>query len=157
MDTTEILIKIRKIIRSLNLESKKIQKLYGVSIPQVLCLSYLQKSDNYQATQGEIARFLNLNQSTVNGIIKRLESKGLIARLPKSGDKRIVRVSLTAKGDNLLNQIPPLMHAQLSVKLEKLDESELRKVEDSLVLLIDILDIQDIDASPMITTDVDLQ
>ena len=49
------------------------------------------------------------------------------------------------------------MHAQLSVKLEKLDESELRKVEDSLVLLIDILDIQDIDASPMITTDVDLQ
>ena len=157
MDTTEILIKIRKIIRSLNLESKKIQKLYGVSIPQVLCLGYLQKSDNYQATQGEIARFLNLNQSTVNGIIKRLESKGLIARLPKSGDKRIVRVSLTAKGDNLLNQIPPLMHAQLSVKLEKLDESELRKVEDSLVLLIDILDIQDIDASPMITTDVDLQ
>ena len=31
MDTTEILIKIRKIVRSVDIESKKIQKEYGVS------------------------------------------------------------------------------------------------------------------------------
>ncbi len=157
MDTTDILIKIRRIVRSINLESKKIQKLYGVSIPQVLCLGFLQKSANYQATQGEIARFLNLNQSTVNGIIKRLETKGLIARLPKSGDKRVVHISLTSNGDNLLNQIPPLMHDLLSNKLDKLDNQQLKKVEESLVLLIDILDIHNIDASPMITMDVNLE
>ena len=157
MDTTEILIKIRRIVRSINLESKKIQKIYGVSIPQILCLGYLQKSENYQATQGAIARFLNLNQSTVNGIIKRLEARGLIARLPKSGDKRVVRISLTSDGDKLLKKIPPLLHDRLSSKLEKLDEKELQKIEESLLLLTDILDIQDIEASLMITTDVDLE
>ena len=157
MDTTEILIKLRRIIRSLNLESKKIQKLYGVSIPQVLCLSYLQKSEGYMATQGKIASFLNLNQSTVNGIIKRLEAKGLIARLPKSGDKRVVRISLTSNGDTLLNRIPPLFHDRLSLELDKLDDAKLEKVEESLKLLTDILEINDIDASPMITTDVEIE
>ena len=86
MDTTEILIKIRKIVRSVDIESKKIQKEYGVSIPQVLCLSFLHESPTYQATQGEIRNFLNLNSSTVSGIINRLEKKGLLARLPKSCD-----------------------------------------------------------------------
>ena len=157
MDTTEILIKIRRIVRSINLESKKIQKLYGVSIPQILCLGYLQQSKNYQAPQGEIARFLNLNQSTVNGIIKRLEGKGLIARLPKSGDRRLVRISLTSDGDTLLKKIPPLLHDRLSAKLKRLEEEELRKIEESLLLLTNILDIQDIDASPLITTEVDLE
>ncbi len=157
MDTTEILIKLRRIVRSLNLESKKIQKLYGVSIPQVLCLSFLQNSDSYQASQGEIAGFLNLNQSTVNGIIKRLEAKGLVARLPKTGDKRVVRISLTSAGDTLLQQIPKLLHDRLSFQLGKMNSEELNKIEDSLVRLIDILEIQDVEASPMITTDVDIE
>ena len=94
MKTTEILIKIRKIVRSIDIESKKIQKEYGVSIPQVLCLSFLHESSNYQSTQGEIRKFLNLNPSTVSGIINRLEKKGYLARLPKSGDKRVTSMLL---------------------------------------------------------------
>lgn len=151
MDTTEILIKIRKIVRSINLESKKIQKLYGVSIPQVLCLSYLQKSENYQATQGDIKRFLNLNSSTTSGIINRLESKGFIARLPKSGDKRIVNIALTSNGAEALEKIPPLLHDQLNKGLQKLDSMQLQQIQDNLELLINLLEIDDIPASPLIT------
>lgn len=157
MDTTEILIKIRRIVRSINLESKKIQKTYGISIPQVLCLSYLRKSENFQASQGEIARYLNLTQSTVNGIIKRLEVKGLIARLPKSGDKRVVRLALTSDGDRLLSRIPSLMHDRLSLKLDKMETPELSRIEETLMLLIELLEIHDIEASPMITSDADLE
>ena len=112
MDTQEILIKIRKIVRSIDIESKKIQKEYGVSIPQVLCLSYLRESSNYQATQGEIRKYVNLNSSTVSGIINRLEKKGYLARLPKAGDKRVANIVLTSAGDELLKTIPPLLHEQ---------------------------------------------
>lgn len=157
MDTTEILIKIRKIIRSINLESKKIQKEYGVSIPQVLCLNFLRESANYQSTQAEIRKFLNLNSSTVSGIIDRLENKGLIARLPKSGDKRVVNIALTSAGDKLLNQIPSLLHEQLSHRLAKLDQNKLSKVKESLNILINLLEIQEIDASPMIAIDENLE
>ena len=155
MDTTEILIKIRKIVRSVNIESKKIQKEYGVSIPQVLCLSFLHESPNYQATQGEIRKFLNLNSSTVSGIINRLEKKGHLARLPKSGDKRVVNIALTSAGDKLLSTIPSLLHEQLSEKLQKLDQAELESVEESLNTLVTLLDIEQVEASPLITLESD--
>ena len=151
MDITEILIKIRKIVRSINLESKKIQKEHGVSIPQILSLNYLNESENYQATQGELRKFLQLNSSTTSGIINRLENKGLVARLPKLGDKRVVTIALTSKGEKLLKQIPPLLHLQLSHKLQKLDDNTLKNVENSLELLVDLLEIEKIEASPMLT------
>lgn len=157
MDTTEILIKIRKIVRSVDIESKKIQKEYGVSIPQVLCLNFLHESHHYQATQGEIREFLNLNSSTVSGIINRLEKKGLLARLPKSGDKRVVNIALTSAGDKLLRTIPSLLHEQLSEKLQKLEQTELDKVEESLETLVRLLDIELVKASPLITLESDLE
>ncbi len=157
MGTTDILIKVRKIVRSINLESKKIEKEYGVSIPQALCLHFLRNSENYQAGQGEIRRFLNLNASTTSGIISRLESKGLVARLPKSGDKRVVTIALTSKGDSIVEQIPSLLHEKLHEKLDKLDESIVLNIHESLDLLIDILEIDYVDAVPVISSDESLE
>ena len=157
MNTIDILIKIRKIVRSVDIESKKIQKEYGVSIPQVLCLSFLNDSPNYQRTQGEIRKFLNLNSSTVSGIIYRLEKKGFLARLPKTGDKRVVNITLTSGGKELLIRIPPLLHEQLSEKLQNLDDPELEKIKKSLEILVQLLDIEKVKASPMITLEIDLE
>lgn len=156
MDYTEILIKIRRIIRSMNLESKKIQKEHGVSIPQVLCLNYLNSCNDYQSTHKEIRSYLNLNSSTVTGIIDRLEKKGLVARLPKKEDKRTTYIALTSLGAKLLDKIPALLHERLSLKLEKLPENKIKELNQSLDMLIHYLDITDIDASPMITIEDDL-
>jgi DNA-binding MarR family transcriptional regulator len=153
MDTTEILIKIRKIVRSINLESKKIEKEHGVSIPQVLCLHFLRDMDNFQAGQGEIQKFLNLNASTTSGIIKRLEAKGLLARLPKSGDKRTTNIALTSPGDKLMEKMPSLLHEKLAEKLKKLDENTLLNIQSSLELLVNLLEIDDVEAFPLISSD----
>ena len=153
MDTTEILIKIRKIVRSINLESKKIEKEYGVSIPQVLCLHYLHDAENFRAGQGDIRKFLNLNASTTSGIINRLETKGLVARLPKSGDKRMVTIALTSKGDKLMEKVPSLLHEKLEEKLEKLNENQLKKIQESLEMLVNILEIGEVEAFPVISSD----
>lgn len=156
MDYTEILIKIRRIIRSMNLESKKIQKEHGVSIPQVLCLNYLNNCTDYQSTHKEIRNYLNLNSSTVTGIIDRLEKKGLVARLPKKEDKRTTYIALTSIGAKLLDKIPALLHERLSIKLEKLPENKINELNQSLDTLIHYLDITDIEASPMIAIEDDL-
>ncbi len=153
MDTTEILIKIRKIVRSINLESKKIEREHGVSIPQVLSLHYLRDAEDFQAGQGEVREFLNLNASTTSGIINRLEAKGLVARLPKLGDKRAVTIALTTKGDKLMESMPPLLHEKLADRLEKLDDQSLHKIEESLDLLINIFEIDEVDAAPLISSD----
>jgi DNA-binding MarR family transcriptional regulator len=151
MDYSEILIGIRKIVRSINLESKKVQGEYGVSIPQILSLNYLQKCPEYISSQNDIRIFLNLNSSTITGIINRLEKKGLVARLPKSGDKRINNVVLTSTGDALIKKIPPLLHEQLSRKLEKQPEEKLIQIKESLNLLTNLFEIEEIKASPIIS------
>ncbi len=157
METTDVLIQIRKIVRSINLESKKIQKEYGVSIPQSLCLNFLHEAPNYQATQGELKKLLTLNSSTVSGIVDRLEKKGFVARLPKSGDKRVVHIALTSAGDELIKSMPSLLHEQLSDKLSTINDAELKMIDHSLDMLVRLLNIEAIEASPMITIEGNLE
>lgn len=149
----EIIIKIRQIVRSINLESKKIQKEYGVSIPQVLCLSYIREAPNFQTTQKNIRNYLNLNASTVTGIINRLEKKGYIARLPKLGDRRITSITLTVAGQKLLDRLPPLMQEQLMEKISELPQEKVDHINSGLDELINLLNIKGVDASPVLTTE----
>lgn len=153
MDYKNIIIKIRRIVRSINLESKKIQKDYGVSIPQILCLEYLKSSPNYQATQKSIRAHLNLNSSTVTGIISRLEKKGFLARLPKTGDRRTTVIALTSLGDQLLKNTPDLLQQRLAVKLKKIADSDLEKIEQTLEILVNMLEIEELEASPVLTAE----
>ncbi|MBL6448984.1 MarR family transcriptional regulator [Fulvivirga sp. 29W222] len=153
MDSTSILINIRKILRSVNLESKRIQKEYGISIPQLLTLNFLKTCDDFKATHGQISKYLNLNSSTVTGIISRLEKKGYVAKLPNLKDKRITYVALTTNGASLLKKTPELMHEQLQTKLNKLSEDQLKEIERGFKLLIDVMGIDNIDAYPLVTLD----
>jgi DNA-binding MarR family transcriptional regulator len=145
MITVDVLIKIRQIMRSINQESKRIEKEFGVSIPQVLCLKYLKTSPNFQTTQNDLRVFLNLNASSVHGIIERLERKGLIARLPKMGDKRKVQLSLTSKGDKLIQGIPPTLHDRLAKNLKKHDQATIAQLQNHLHLLSQLMEIEYVD------------
>ncbi len=153
MEYTSILINIRKIVRAINLESKKIEKEYGVSIPQLLCLSYLSTQADFRASHRQIALYLNLNSSTVTGIIHRLEARGLVARLPHQSDKRVILISLTAGGATLLKKSPQLLHERLSRKLQNLPEDSLSEIDHTLNILIKALEIENIQASPLITSE----
>ncbi|MBU1369271.1 MAG: MarR family transcriptional regulator [Bacteroidetes bacterium] len=150
---TEVLINLRKIVRSVNLESKRIQKEFGVSIPQLLCLHYLATKPCFQSTMTGIAAYMNLNLSSVTGIVSRLEKKHLLAKLPKSGDKRITIVSLTASGMKLIDKSPELMHQQLSNKLSALSDDQIASLKESLQLLVQSFDLSEETASPLITMD----
>lgn len=153
MNHNEIIIHIRKIVRSLNLESRRILKEFGVSIPQLLCLQYLSSAPEAKASHKEVARFLNLNSSTVTGIIGRLEKKGLVSRLKAKDDKRIILISLTENGSNLLAESPELIHHQLLQKLSELPENSLIQINDALEILVRIMGIDQTDASPILTID----
>lgn len=153
---TEILIRIRQIIRSVNLESKRIEKEYGISIPQLLCLNFLNKKENFQASHKEIKDFLKLNASTVTGIISRLEGKGFVARLPKMKDRRVGIITITVKGVEILEKTPEPLHQQLTRKLKSLSEEELNTLLNSFDTIIKFLDIEEIDAAPLITDGADI-
>lgn len=157
MNYTDILVNIRKIIRSVNLESKRIEKEYGISIPQLLCLQYLSQQANYQAAPKAIKDYLQLNASTVTGILVRLEKKGLVAKLPKSKDKRVSPVVLTAQGAELIDRTPEPMHDQLKSKLNQLSPEAILQLQQAFDTIINFLEIEHLDAAPIITSGADIK
>jgi DNA-binding MarR family transcriptional regulator len=140
MNYLDIIFKLRKIIRAIHLESKKIEKEFGISIPQLLVLQFLSKQETYKATSKEIKEYINWNASTVSGIIDRLEQKGLIARLPNLDDKRRVYIILTAHGAELLKRTPLTLEHKLKHRLSKLSADEIKELESNIDLLCSILD-----------------
>lgn len=151
MQYIEIIVKLRKIIRSINLESKKIEKELGISIPQLLVLKYLTDQKDYRAFAKDIKEYINLNASTVSGIISRLESKALVAKLPKQNDKRATYIILTAKGADLLHKSPPTLQEKLSQRLKKLTPEQIEELDRNIELLTQIMDVEDMDAAPLLT------
>ncbi|MEZ4987549.1 MAG: MarR family transcriptional regulator [Saprospiraceae bacterium] len=151
MQYIQVLVKLRKIIRSINIESKKIEKQFGISIPQLMCLQFLSDQTDYKATASSLKEYLKLNASTISGIISRLELKGLVAKLPHK-DGRASYITLTAKGAELLKEPPITLQDKLMSRLSNLSEERISELESNIDLLIDIMDAEDIDASPIITT-----
>ncbi len=156
MKYTDILIDLRKILRSINLENKKVEKKYGVSTPQIIVLNYLNEQDNYQSTSTQIKKLLNLNASTVTGIISRLVKKGLIARVPSQKDRRVVNICITMKGMDLIKSLPTVLHEKLAEKLENLSEEQQLEIKNALEILTKLMGVEDVDASPVLSTRIDL-
>lgn len=150
MKSTEIVMSIRKIVRIIHLESKRIDKEFGVSIPQLLCLGFLQSQDNKRATPKNIKLFLQLNASTVTGILHRLEMKGYVLKVDNPTDKRAPFISLTTAGERLLINSPELVHEKLARKLEKMTIDKRNELRKALQLLEDLMEIKDEDVELMI-------
>ena len=153
---SEIMSSVRKIVRAINLESKRVEKNFGISIPQLLTLKFLNESEGYKSTMKGIKEMLSLNASTVTGIVARLEQKGFVARLPDPKDKRSTPIILTSKGANLLKNTKESLHEKISKNLDKISEQEYEKILVSFETIIDFLNIEDLDASPIITGNTDL-
>lgn len=151
METLDILIDIRKIVRSINLESKRVQRDFGISIPQLLCLGHINRAEGKVATHSELMKLLSLNSSTVTGIINRLEKKHLLKRLPKAGDKRVTYIGITQEGSTIVEKSPDILHDQLAKKIKSLPVSTQQKVKDALSIIVQAMDIEKIDAAPVIT------
>lgn len=151
MDYAKLLIDLRKIFRSINLENKKVEKKYGVSTPQILVLNFLNEQESFQSTSKEIKGLLNLNASTVTGIISRLEKKGFVARIPSKTDRRVVKITLTMVGIDLIKSLPRVLHEKLEDKLESLNDAQVEEIQKSINILVNLLNAEDVEASPVLT------
>lgn len=108
-------------------------KTLGVTRSQWWVLINLDRSRNPDGfTQIELARLLDVGKVTLGGLIDRLESNGLVRRVPDQHDRRSKRVQASNKGRALLKKIE-------SVAVEVNRETMLGISESEENALIDIL------------------
>lgn len=120
----------------------------------MLCLIEISSYKNI--TLSQLAKSVSLSLSTVNGIIDRLKSKTLVSSEKSPVDKRKICINITDKGLSLVNQTPHLLHDLLLRGLSELNQLELTTIALSLKKIVNILEIDAIDAAPALAGELDI-
>lgn len=142
----EVLIALRRVIRATDLHSKQLAKTTGLTAPQILLMQTIR--DRGPVIIGELAKDVSLSQATVTAILDRLEKRELVYRERSSTDKRKVNAYLTEEGKRVLKSAPIPLQDQFKRQFEELNEWEQSMIISSLQRIAQMMDAQDIDASP---------
>jgi DNA-binding MarR family transcriptional regulator len=87
-------------------------------------LMMLMKCSEGQATPAGLAAKTGVTRATISGLLDGLQKDGLIERRADPEDRRLIRVHLTAAGQNFLDKIRPAYSRWFSSIVEPLNEQE---------------------------------
>ena len=144
----DILKSLRRIIRAVDLYSRKLVTETGLSIPQLICMRQLAKDGEIQTSH--LAEAVNLSPPTVCGILNRLEQRGLVSRTRQPNDRRRVIVSLSESGQDTVNNAPPALHDSFLFKLRALPVEQQSVIHKTLTNLVSMMAATELDAAPIL-------
>lgn len=144
----DVLISLRRIIRATDLQSKRMMKECGLTIPQIMVLRAIDQLGD--VTVKRISDDVSLSQATVTTILNRLEDRRLLERVRGQKDKRIVNARLTESGREVLTDAPPLLHEKFIERFETLESWEKTQILSSIQRVASMMDAERIDAAPLL-------
>ncbi len=103
----------------------------GISQAQASVLVVL-KSVGRPLPLSRLARLLVQEAQSVTSLVDRLESRGLVRRVPDGRDRRVINVQLTPDGEALFEQIYPEARQGISEIFATLNQRELHALTESL-------------------------
>jgi len=110
----------------------------GITIPQSLVIGTLLKYGEMKIT--ELSKKINLSNSTISGIVDRLEKQELVLRTRSLEDRRIVFVNVTPKFSEMYKGIYKKAEESFEELLSPASSEDLDKVIEGLHALKRILE-----------------
>jgi DNA-binding MarR family transcriptional regulator len=148
--TTEVISSLRRIIRAIDLHSKKLVQRFGLTGPQLIVLKQLVGGPARPVS--EIAGAVNLSQPTVTGILDRLERKCMITRERSTLDRRKVLVSATPAAERAMAGSPPLLQDHFTAAFRELAGWEQTQILSSLQRIVSLMEAGEVEAGPVLAT-----
>ncbi len=145
-----VLCSLRRIIRSVDIYSRRLNSEFGLTAPQLICLRAVVS--NAGITLSRLTSEVSLSPSTVTGIVDRLETKGLLKRERCRKDRRKVYLFPSPAGRDITERSPSLLQDQLSHSLSELSAEEQILIAESLERVVHLMEAQDVVASPNLIT-----
>jgi DNA-binding MarR family transcriptional regulator len=133
----QIIMRIRQIIQQMSKYSKYILENYNITIPQLICLHEVYQHGPISI--GALTKIVFLNNSTVTGIVDRLEKRELVRRVRISKDRRQVHIEITDQGIEFTKQAPKPLQDQFLDRLQALEEEKITLILWALEMLVDML------------------
>jgi DNA-binding MarR family transcriptional regulator len=132
-----IILALRKIMQQMDYHSRRLNKCYGLTVPQIICLYEIY--ENGRMTISALSKKIYLSMSTIVGVIDRLEEKQFVNRTRDIQDRRIIYIDITEKGKEFVSAAPYLLHNRLNDNLQVLTVEEQVALANSINLLVDLL------------------
>lgn len=126
--------KIDKLIRRVSFvikcRGRDILSEFGITTPQFNALLVLR--DNGDMTIGDLGNKLYLASSTATDLIDRMERDGLVLRERDSKDRRVVRLHMLEKGNQMIREVMENRKRYLSNLLDQISADEIEALQKSL-------------------------
>ncbi|WP_334109536.1 MarR family winged helix-turn-helix transcriptional regulator [Thermodesulfitimonas autotrophica] len=129
---------LREVNHLLRQEMRHLFRDAGFTFPQLSVIHVLRKRG--RATVHEISAELKLKDSTVSGILDRLEGRGFVTRTRSEKDRRVVHVELTEKFAALHDDLHARVNEYMDAILSRAGEEELYKIVEGLTTLKRVLE-----------------
>ena len=134
----EAMLAIRRAASSLLAPWEKFLKVEaGLSTSQFNVLRILRGSHPGALTCGEIGERTIARDPDVTRLVDQLIARGLVARARSRADRRVVEVSITAKGLELLRDLDPHSERMPRALIGHVSRSKLRQLAKILAELLD--------------------
>ncbi len=144
----QIVASIRRIIRAIDLQSRRLLEQHKLTGPQLATLREAQKLGEISIST--LARAVHLSQPTVSGILNRLERRGLVVRKRSAGDRRSVVIGVTEEGLRVLEEAPSLLQDRFRAELARLEDWERHWMLSALERIASMMDAEGIDAAAIL-------
>jgi DNA-binding MarR family transcriptional regulator len=141
----KVLRQFRLVFNTVKAHFQQVEKQVGVGGAQVWALSVVR--DQPGIGVGDLAKAMDIHQSTASNLVKALVERGLLATEKGTADRRAVQLRLLPPGARLLKQVPGPFAGILPSALEQLDDASLARLHKDLAKLIALLDAHDKRAS----------
>jgi MarR family transcriptional regulator, organic hydroperoxide resistance regulator len=123
---------------ALQTTSKRMEATLGITAPQRLVIRILGRFPGTPA--GQLAIILHLHPSTLTGILRRLQRRGLITRRADPRDRRRAVFGLTAKGREFDVDVEGTVEAAVRAAFDALPRTKVRHAAEALGELTDVLE-----------------
>lgn len=137
-DVLPILKLFRVIFQSINRHSHEVEQKAGIGGAQLWALAEIAERPRITVT--ELAHAMSIHQSTASNLLEKLESQDYVTRSRGAADRRIVLLTLTPRGEDVLRKAPLPYRGVLSDALLKLDAKSLDELHASLGQLVSMLE-----------------
>lgn len=144
----EVLIALRQIIRAIDLHSRKLNKLAGLTGPQLVLMRAIR--DSGEVTIRQLSNNTNMSQATATTILDRLEKRQLVVRERSTLDKRKVHANLTEEGKAVLEKAPPPLQEDFVARFHKLEEWEQSLLLSSVQRISAMMNAEHLDVAAML-------
>jgi len=129
-----VLRRFRQVFKAFKSHFQQLEKEVGLGGAQVWALSTVRANPGIGV--GELARAMDIHQSTASNLVKALVERGFVRADRTGDDRRAVQLTLLAAGRRVLQAAPGPFTGVLPQALASLDLPTLRRLRRDLAALL---------------------